>query len=271
MRGTRSPSSAPIDAGRARRWAEKAAALAAPLLPLAGAAADPAPVVARGADDPVDWPYGRFMLTWLEHESDPRRIRHLPDGGFFLDVLDLSLRPVFERDTALRLALRDESRIEMAITNDVLQIQLRGLTAAQGYSMIRHHALMLFYAALWLEEPARGRWLGIFDGALSHLDAQPGGRPGADRLDRVERDGFALSLELAGASADDGEARRLLERPEELRAFLDYQLYASAAIGLLWRQYRRLAGSSRADWERRHLADGYLSPAYLLEDWRLQP
>jgi hypothetical protein len=153
----------------------------------------------------------------------------------------------------------------MSLTNDVLQIQLRGLDG--GYSMIRHHALMLFYAALWLDEPQRSQWLDLYDELLTYVDGRPGGRPDLARLSAVETDAFADFIRLAPQTLTPSESAALLANPGELEWILEYQLYAGAAIGLLWREYRATPSSERGAWQREQLSDKYLRLDYLEENW----
>jgi len=86
-----------------------------------------------------DSPYGRFMVAWPD-ESDEPVIHHLPDADFFLSLLELSYADALAAEPELREALLDGSRLEIAITNDVLQVQAAGPPGS--YGMVRHHALM---------------------------------------------------------------------------------------------------------------------------------
>jgi hypothetical protein len=255
----------PVGAEQANAWVAKARAYAAPLIKSAGPVGDPAPVRAVRVDDSDEWIYGNFMLAWLEPAAQPREVHHLPDGAFFLQLLRQAYRPVLDRRPDLTPLLSDTSRSEMSLTNDVLQIQLHGLDA--GYSMIRHHALMLFHAALWLDEPRRTQWLGLYDALVGHLDHRPAGRPDIAELAHVEDAAFADFAALAPRTLTPGDAHALLRDEHRLRAVLDYQLYAGAAIGLLWREFRRLPDHRRGAWQREQLGELYLRPDYLAHNW----
>jgi hypothetical protein len=254
-----------ISEDQAQAWVAKATRLAAPMLELAGPAADPALVLPGRVDSSNDWIYGNFMLAWLDPALEPRRVRHLPDGGFFLRLLRLTYAPVLRHRPDLAVLLEDASRPEMSLTNDVLQIQLRG--CEERYSMIRHHALMLFQAALWLEEPRRSQWLDLYDELVTYLDQRPGGRPDLARLAEVEAGAFADFVTLAPRTLAPADAEALLEDSVLMARILDYQLYAAVAIGLLWREFRTLAPSERKDWQRRQLTAYHLSPDYLEMNW----
>jgi hypothetical protein len=199
------------------------------LLAHAGAAAHPGPVGTRTAEL-EDTVLGGFMPCWPEDLGDSRVIHHLPDAGFFLALLERAYAPVLARRPELRSLLYDGSRIEIAFTNDVLQAQLRG--EWEPYSMIRHHALMLFHGLLWLDEPARGDF---------------------------ER--------LAPRTSDPVEAADLLDDDRALAAVVEYQLLASTAVFLLWRDYQNQPEQRRLSWQHHELAHGYGRPDYLTRRW----
>jgi hypothetical protein len=245
----------------------KARRAAEPLLAVAGPVADPAPVIPRAVRSAAHAEFGNFMLAWLQPTSTPREVNHLPDGAFFLQLLRLAYAPVLHRRPELAELLDDESRLEMSLTNDVLQIQLIPLAAAGGYSMIRHHALMLFCAALWLDEPRRSQWLELYDELVRHVDALPGGRPDLARVAHVEAAAFAAFVDLAPQTLDPVSAAELLATPTALADVLDYQVYAGVAIGLLWREYRALPEGQRSAWLADQLSYGYVQSDYLVKNW----
>ncbi|WAH97488.1 hypothetical protein [Arthrobacter sp. MMS18-M83] len=255
----------PITAELASTWVNKGRRLSLPLLELAGPLADPATVIPRVVEKESGRLYGNFMLAWLDSSGDPRVVNHLPDATLFLQLLDLAYGPVFELRPELRSLLSGMSRAEMALTNDVLQIQLG--TVQGNYSMIRHHALMLFYAALWLDEPERSGWLDLYDQLVTHVDERPEGRPSLEQIGLTESGAFEDFAALSGRTLTDPEARQLLNDPDALQRIIDYQLYAAVAIGLLWREYRALPEELRDAWHREQLSKGYVSPDFLEDNW----
>lgn len=253
----------PITQDAAERWVAKATRLAPELLAVAGPTADPAPVAAAGVPSVADGVYGGFMVAWLDPAPPLRRVRHLPDAGFFIEVLRRAYAPVLERRPDLARLLDDDSRLEMSLTNDVLQIQLT--TLEPGYSMVRHHALMLFAAALWLDEPRRSAWLDLYDELVDELEG--GAWPDLDALAATEARAFHTQTRLAAQSLTPTGAEALLADPAALADILDYQRYAAVAIGLLWREYRAVPEPDRLDWWARALSHGYVDPRYLTEKW----
>lgn len=257
----------PISSEQSRAWASKARDLSRPLLDLAGDVADPADVDAVRVDDSSLWPYGNFMLAWLDSSPAGRRVRHVPDAGFFLDLLKVAYRPVLEAHPEFGSLLTDLSRPEMSLTNDVLQIQLHGLELGAGYSMIRQHALMLFNAARWLDEPRRSQWLALYDHLVEYVDSRPEGRPGLAELTAIEDEAFADFEVLAPLTLTYATAGPLLANTRVLARILDYQLYAAAAVGLLWREYRDVPAEQREAWHRDQLSRRYIEPTYLENEW----
>lgn len=255
----------PITTELASTWVNKAWRLSLPMLELAGPVADPATVVPQVVEKESDRLYGNFMLAWLDNSGDPRVVKHLPDASFFLQLLDISYAPVFSRRPELRGLLRGTSRPEMSLTNDVLQIQLH--TVQDKYSMVRHHALMLFYAALWLAEPERSGWLELYDQLVTYVDERQEGRPSLEQIAMAERGAFEDFRTLSAQTLTARDAQHLLNEPRALQRIHDYQVYAAVAIGLLWREYRAIPDDQQEGWHREQLSSGYVRPNYLEDNW----
>lgn len=255
----------PITAELASAWVSKGQRLSIPMLELAGPIADPATVVPRVVRKESDRLYGNFMLAWLDNTGDPRVVNHLPDASFFLQLLDLSYAPVFSRRPELRSLLNGMSRPEMSLTNDVLQIQLH--TVQKNYSMIRHHALMLFYAALWLDEPERSGWLDLYDQLATYVGGRQSERPILDQISIAESGAFEDFGALSMRTLTVEDAKELLNQPMALQRIVDYQVYAAAGIGLLWREYRAVPENQQEGWHREQLSSGYVSTDYMEKNW----
>ncbi|HET6502566.1 MAG TPA: hypothetical protein VFG87_17565 [Amycolatopsis sp.] len=244
----------------ATAWIAKAQPLVDPLLP----GQPPVTVHARGVPDPANAPYGAFMMGWPEPAGSGFVLGHLVDCEFFLALLRRCYADVLAARPGLGLALDDRSRLEVALTNDVLQVRAPG--PPEPYSMIRHHALMLFAATDWLAEPARSRWFEIYEAVAAGLTADGAKPPSPAEIADTEAAAFADFIALAPESVDPEGARRLLAGPR-LDAVLRYQTLAAAAIGVLARECGNRSGTDREEWFRDQLATGYRDPDYLLEDW----
>jgi hypothetical protein len=258
--------SAPISTARADAWVSKGQRMAAPLLRLAGDAAVPAEVRAVAVSEPTEAPYGSFMLTWPESRGALQLIRHVSDGDFFLGLLAQVYQPVLQRQPHLRRLLHDGSRLELSFTNDVLQVQMR--TVPSGYSMIRHHALMLFYGTLWFDAPIRDQWFALYDAVLDDVAAERGDPPSVAALDEVEGNAFADFDRLAERSLEPAAATVLLGDRGALVAVERYLTFAAVAIAALRRDYLAHPPEQREQWHREQLADGYSRPEYLVEQLR---
>ncbi len=247
------------------RWIEKAQLRIDPLRgAIAAAGGRSRRVTGRSIRDLSEAAFGNFMLSWLVPRGEDVEISHLPDGRFFLRLLDLTYRPLFDREPGLRGCLLDGSRLELALTNDVLQAQAAGPPGR--YSMVRHHALVLHAATHWLEEPGRTRWLRLYDSVTALVPRRPG-PPSADELAHIEGSAFADFELHAEASRDPAEATAMLADPGKLRNVIQYQIVAAAAIGVLERDRLSRGVGNCGEWMTGQISAA-TSDDYLLEQWR---
>lgn len=237
-------------------WAEKAETLARPILHLPHAPRVDRVVELPPPDGPGAAPHGAWMLTWPDLEPQRARIHRLADGGAFLDLLEHAYQPVLTAKPRLRTVLQNGARLELSVTNDVLQVQLR---QSERYSMIRHHALMLFEATLWLEPASRYTWGELCSAVADLVMADRSAPPSTTELDDIEADG----LTAVRASLADGRPSAEIARSDEFAAFRTYQLWATAAIGALWREFASRDAPSEMQWHdaqfERYLDQDYLS------------
>ncbi|MCW2781007.1 MAG: hypothetical protein JWR35_1456 [Marmoricola sp.] len=216
--------------------------------------------------DPQAAPFGAFMIAWPEADGSGFAIQHLGSAEFFLRILELCYAPVISRKPGLAGALYDGSRLELAISNDVLQVQALGPSG--HYSMIRHHALMHFAANNWLAQPSRGLWTQIYEGMAQHLMSDRAQPPGAAELDECELAAFADFRRLAPRTADPDSRRELLLDAGEFKNILQYQAYAAVAIAVLQRVHDGLPADQRSGWFTNFMCTSYLEPDCLLEEWQ---
>lgn len=259
------PANTEITADDAARWIEKAQLRTDPLreaITVVGGRSRR--VTARGIHDLTEAAFGNFMLTWLVPRGEDVEINHLPDGRFFLRLLELTYRPLFAREPELRGCLLDGSRLELAFTNDVLQAQAAGPPGR--YSMVRHHALVLHAATHWLDELRRNSWLQLYDRVTRLVPRRPG-PPSADELAHIEGSAFADFEVHADASRDPAAAAALLADPGQLRNVINYQIVAAAAIGVLERDRLSCGAGDWAGWMAAQIS-AVTSDDYLLEQWR---
>jgi hypothetical protein len=248
-----------------QRWIAKAQQRVAPLREaIAAVGGSSRRVRARCVPDLGEAAFGNFMLSWPEQDGDDMILNHLPDGAFFLQLLRLAYRPVMERRPHLRACLLDGSRLELAFTNDVLQVQAAGPPGP--YSMVRHHALVLHAATHWLDEPARSRWLELYEALAATMMARRSAPPSAGELRDIEGSAFADMRAYAGQTLEHTEAAALLADPVMLGGIADYQVMAATAIAVLERDRLSRRRDAAADWVANQLAAATRDD-YLLEAW----
>jgi hypothetical protein len=257
-----------INAADTRRWIDKAQRLVDPLRTVIDATGGRSRIVrAHCVSDIREAPYGNLMLSWpVPAGRDATTLHHLPDGALFLQLLDLAYRSELADLPHLRECLLDGSRLELAFTNDVLQVQAAGPPGA--YSMVRHHALVLHAATHWLAEPARTRWLELCEAVARGLSRELSGPGSAARLDDIEGRAFADLAALAPRTIDAADAAALLAEPGRLANVVEFHRVATAAIAVLDRHWRaRLSrGGSLLDWQAEQIAAAARDD-YLRDDW----
>lgn len=169
------------------------------------------PSVARG---------GCLIPAWPMSAGDGRVIiEFVADWGVMLSAWRCLIGDSPEIDDLLQTGQRQW----IGIANDVLQLFVPDPPEGT-YSMVRHHALMLAAATIWLGPDATSRWL-----AAHKLAARSFLRPGQDLWSAVE----SVELGLAELLADP----QAHQSAEEVVAWLDedevaselYQAYLAAA------------------------------------------
>jgi hypothetical protein len=251
-----------------RRWIDKAQRRVDPLRAVIDATGGRSRTVrAHCVSNIREAPYGNFMLSWpVPAGRDETTLHHLPDGALFLQLLDLAYRSELAGLPHLRGCLLDGSRLELAFTNDVLQVQAAGPPGP--YSMVRHHALVLHAATHWLDEPARTRWLELCEAVAAGLSRELSGAASAARLDDIEGRAFADLEALAPRTIDTVDAAALLAEPGRLVNVMEFHRVATAAIAVLERHLRDrlLRGGTLLDWQTEQIAAAALDD-YLRDDW----
>lgn len=213
-------------------------------------------------------PYGPFMLSWFDGHTHDATIYYLTDYGIYYALAERCFSAFLADDGLTSRALRGLARVRIAITNDVLQVM--SPQAPGRYSMIRHHALVLFAATRWLPTPQRATWMAVYAASLTALRGRA--HPNVEMrgfLDQVE-DAALSTFEDHKASVRDVESAFHFVQDESasVARIADYLLYTSAAVGLVsdrW-QAAMAAGWTEASWLageiRRYHCDDYLLEAF---------
>jgi hypothetical protein len=214
--------------------------------------------------DPRQALHGPFMLTWFDPHRRNVVINYLTDPAIFLELCAWTFMRTQINPGLLEAALADSSRMQIAITNDVLQAMTP--TAPGPYSMIRHHALMFLAATLWLPPAKSERWFTIYRECSKEVMrvAAPEG-PMRQHIHNVEMRAFDSFVANSGAVIEAQSIQPMIDAdPQGLQAVSTYVLYASAAVDILAQKYRvdQLYGWAEKPWLARELTryrwDGYL-------------
>lgn len=107
---------------------------------------------------PADALGGSLIPAWpIRHEDGSVTIEYVADWGVLLAGWRDAADPVDDPDLALDALLASGDRLWVGIANDVLQKFVPDPPAGT-YSMVRHHALMLGAATIWLGPDRMRLW-----------------------------------------------------------------------------------------------------------------
>ena len=206
--------------------------------------------------------FGQLMPAWPVTDARPVPIYILKNWGLALFLLRATVGEPAGASAAVDALFRDHSRIQIGITNDVLQ----GFVGdPPRYSFVRHHALMLFLATLWLPEPQRRGWLEIFGYCSRTLDRECRLSAESDPLGWLEAAAAAGARILAehGPSTrhDEGVATFLTNR-SLLAEYLPYLGATSLAVAALAHQHDLCPPDERPAWRTRQVTAGHADPDF---------
>lgn len=183
--------------------------------------------------------FGQLMPAWPETEQRPVTIYALDNWAVCLYLLR---NTVGEPEGATRTVdqlFRDHSRIQVGITNDVIQAFVN-YPPVKSYSFVRHHALMLFLGILWLPEQQKRGWFQIMDWCAYMLYRECELYKMADPLGWIDTTASTGKhiLEEHGPSTrtDDGVAK-LLNNRVILKQFFSYLGTTSLAVASIKYEY----------------------------------
>lgn len=224
----------------------------------------PMPVRAIVTPDFSMAPYGQFMGAWPIMEDQEVHIFTLPNWGFFLALIEASLSPL-EHVVQLSPIFLNRSRIWIGIMNDVLQCFVNNPPEGT-YSMIRHHALMLFAATLWLPEPWRRQWFDLYE-AVAEWACRNWTVPGdpADYLYQIESRAFSVFRQLAPISASSARWDWVNDYQCELEAVLTYIRATCLSVAPLSRIYQSMAASEHMIWLQKMVNEDHAREDFNLE------
>jgi hypothetical protein len=202
---------------------------------------------------------GSLIPAWPHKDaSGGVTIDYVDDWGVLLSAWVSSVQPA-EQALALDL-VRSGERVWIGIANDVLQVFVQDPPEGT-YSMVRHHALMLTAATIWLGSDAVSRWRRAHAGAAQGFLRRHGGEPLWSAIDAAERGLGALLSDPRGRQPAP-DALGWLEADSSARtAYLDY--LGAASLGVAAALEAMLASSSsRQPWLGQAVAEWHADPDF---------
>lgn len=197
---------------------------------------------------PVDAIGGSLIPAWpVRHDDDSVTIEFVDDWGAMLaawrDVVGETDDPTVDVDSLLASGERQW----VGIANDVLQMYVTDPPPGT-YSMVRHHALMLAAATLWLGPERAERWRGAHATAARSFIRALHGRPPWEAIEAAER---GLSALLRDPRARQ-PARSVIEwldgDDEAANRYRDY--LGAASLGLAALLGSRPIDADPTEWTR---------------------
>lgn len=208
------------------------------------------PVVAEvvSANDGI---FGQLMPAWPMTGQRPVTIYVLDNWGFYLYLLRNTVSEPEEATRIVDQLFCDSSRIQVGITNDVIQAFVNH-PPAPSYSFVRHHALMLFLGILWLPERQQRGWLEIMNWCSRTLCREYRLHEMADPLkwiDTIALTGNRILEEYGPSTRTDEGVAALLNNKAVLAEFFPYLGATSLAIASLGYQYSLCPKAEHEMWQ----------------------
>lgn len=203
---------------------------------------------------------GSLIPAWPLRGADGRvTVEFVSDWGAMLAAWCASVGDADGAATGLVELVRSGERQWVGIANDVLQLYVPDPPAGT-YSMVRHHALMLVAATLWLGPERAHRWLdghSVVAGAfLDRLD----GRPLWDVVDSAEQ---GLGALLADPRAHGTATDVVTWLDADADSAAAYRAYLGAAsLGLAALLATAPAEGSPSAWVRALVYDEHPGPDF---------
>lgn len=227
----------------------------------------PLPVKATVVDNPQNALYGRFMGAWPVSGADGVEIFTLSNWDFFLSLLEASVEPAGPPGAFAPL-MTNRSRIWVGIMNDVLQCFVNDPPKGT-YSMIRHHALMLLTATLWLPDDWQTPWWGLYEATAAWARTHWRVTGSLDTyLRRVESRAFDIFRDLASLSAANTDWAWIGDYRSELEQVLTYLQATCVAVSPLSQECFALPSAERAAWLTRMVNEDHAREDFNLDGMR---
>jgi hypothetical protein len=176
---------------------------------------------------------GSLVPAWPIRQSDGSVvIEYVTDWGAFLSVWRSTAEEPSDQTPLFERLIGSRQRLWVGIANDVVQLFVPDPPPGT-YSMVRHHALMLVAATLWLGPRAARDWHTAHASAGQAFLRRSAGAGLWPAVEAAER-GLSTLLARPEARLDAGGVVAWLERdPSALTQYRDYLGAASLGVAAL--------------------------------------
>ena len=232
-----------------------AAALLEPTVPDAGALH----VTAR-CIDPAVATGGSLIPAWpIRREDGSVTIEFVADWGVLLTGWSAATGTSDDPTLDIDALIGNGDRLWVGIANDVLQMYVPDPPAGT-YSMVRHHALMLGAATLWLGPDRADRWQHAHTLAARAFLRRLGGSSLWDAIRSAEQRLATLLADRRGRARPEDVLRWLDDDREAATAYRDF--HGAASLGIAALLATAPTHASITGWLRDLVQDEHPRPAF---------
>jgi hypothetical protein len=191
---------------------------------------------------------GSLIPAWPVHGSDGSvTIEFVEDWGALLAGWRAAVGEPADMAVDIDALVESRERLWIGIANDVLQLFVPDPPAGT-YSMVRHHALMLAAATLWLGSDRVSRWRAAYEMAARTFLTRSGGRPLWEAVESAEQ-GLTCLLEDRRGRADVEPVLAWLEA-DRAAASSYLEFLGAASLGVAALLKTAPDGADPTDWLR---------------------
>jgi len=202
---------------------------------------------------------GNLIPAWpIRRDDGSVVIEFVEDWGVLLAAWRAGLAEPADEMAKLDALIKSRERIWIGIANDVLQLYVADPPPGT-YSMVRHHALMLVAATLWLGAQRARRWRRAHAFAARAFLRRLDGRPLWATIEHAEHELQRLLDDPRGKTDAERVVTWLDNDVESAAAYQTFLGAASLSIAAL---LDVVPDRDPLDWLRRVIAEQHVSPDF---------